>query len=182
MKNKQEEFLVLYESIHESFVRFCHARAYGVMEPEDLIAESVLKALESFGKLRSKDAFLSFMFTIAKNIVNGKNRRAKFTGSYNEKDAHTIPDEGIDAETKHDVAVLYEALKQLPNKQKEAIILFEISGFSIKEIAEIQNSGESAVKQRLKRGRENLAQQLKSDQLKQESIDKPSSMLLSMFL
>jgi RNA polymerase sigma-70 factor (ECF subfamily) len=48
------------------------------------------------------------------------------------------------------------ALAQLPIAQKECIILFEISGFKIKEIAEIQSVSEDAVKQRLKRGRERL--------------------------
>ena len=46
----------------------------------------------------------------------------------------------------------------LPEEQKEAVILFEISGFSIKEICEIQQAGESAVKQRLKRGRQKLTE------------------------
>lgn len=182
MEEQQEKFLRLYNPIHESFARFCHTRAYGLMEPEDLIAETVLKAIEKFGELRNDEAFLSFMFTIAKNIVNGKHRRAKFKGSYNEKEVNALLDEGIDAETRYDVTVLYTVLNQLPEKQKEAIILFEISGFSIKEIAEIQHSGESAIKQRLKRGRESLATLLRSDQLKQESIEKRSSILLSMFL
>ncbi len=100
MKDTQKEFLELYQSIHESFARFCHARAYGLMDPEDLISESVLRALESFDKLRNKEAFLCFMFTIAKNIVNSKHRRVKFTGSYNEDHACLIPEEGMDAETR----------------------------------------------------------------------------------
>jgi len=182
MKEVQEEFLTLYQSIHESFARFCHARAYGLMDPEDLISESVLRALENFDKLRNKEAFLSFMFSIAKNIVNSKHRRVKFKGNYNENYVNTIPDEGIDAEARYDVVILYEALNKLPKQQKEALILFEISGFSINEVAEIQNSGVSAVKQRLKRGRENLAKQFKSDQLKQETIGTRSSILMSMFL
>lgn len=182
MTDQQQEFLSLYESIHESFARFCHARAFGVMEADDLIAESVLNALENFNKLKDKKAFLSFMFSIAKNIVNNKYRRLKFKGSYNENYAKSIPDENIDVETKHDIEILYKMLNELPEKQKEAIILFEISGFSIKEVADIQNSKESAVKQRLKRGRESLANKFKSDQLKYESIDTRSSILMSMFL
>jgi RNA polymerase sigma-70 factor (ECF subfamily) len=47
-------------------------------------------------------------------------------------------------------------LGKLPDKQKEAIILFEISGFKIAEIAEMQGATESAVKSQLKRGREKL--------------------------
>jgi RNA polymerase sigma-70 factor (ECF subfamily) len=56
------------------------------------------------------------------------------------------------------VHFLHVALAQLVDEQREAIILFEISGFSIKEIVEIQASSESAVKQRLKRGREKLVE------------------------
>ena len=38
------------------------------------------------------------------------------------------------------------------------LILFEISGFSIKEVAGLQAASISAVKQRLKRGREKLTE------------------------
>jgi RNA polymerase sigma factor (sigma-70 family) len=55
-----------------------------------------------------------------------------------------------------DTHFLHLALSQLPVAQKECVILFEISGFKIKEIAEIQSVSEDAVKQRLKRGRERL--------------------------
>jgi RNA polymerase sigma-70 factor (ECF subfamily) len=51
---------------------------------------------------------------------------------------------------------LYKALALLPDEQRECLVLFEITGFSIKEIMEIQNSSESAIKQRLKRGRAKL--------------------------
>ena len=40
--------------------------------------------------------------------------------------------------------------------KKEALILFEISGFSIKEIAQLQQSKEGAVKVRLSRARKEL--------------------------
>lgn len=65
MEYSKEAFLKLYEPVHESFARFCQARAYGVMEPEDLISETVLKALENFTSLRNPEAFLSYLFTIA---------------------------------------------------------------------------------------------------------------------
>lgn len=182
MKKNQETFLKLYEPIHESFVRFCTARSYGVIEAEDLVSDSVLMALENFHKLQDEKAFLSFMFSIASNIVNKKYRRQKFTGLFNEKKVAQIPEEGIDAGSRLDVEVLYKTLNQLPAVQKEALILFEISGFSIKEIAEIQLASESAVKQRLKRGREKLAQLFKSDRLKYETVGARSSVLMSVFL
>jgi RNA polymerase sigma-70 factor (ECF subfamily) len=62
-----------------------------------------------------------------------------------------------------DVHFLHQAVAQLSEDQRECIILFEISGFSIKEITHIQNASESAVKQRLKRGREKLIEILTYD-------------------
>ena len=182
MNDYQQQFLDLYEPVHESLARFCHARAYGLMEPEDLISESVLCALEKFGTLKNNEAFLSFIFSIATNILHKKNRRLKFRADFHESEAFVIKDEGIDAATRLDVAILYDALNELPKAQKEAVILFEISGFSIKEVAEIQKIKLSAAKQRLKRGREALAAIFKSDQLKNESLDKKSSVLISIFL
>lgn len=182
MNDYQEHFITLYEPIHESFARFCHARAYGLMEAEDLISEAVLCALEKFNTLKNDEAFLSFLFSIASNILAKKNRRLKFKAEYHESKAFLLKDEGLDAETRLDVAILYDALNELSKVQKEALILFEISGFSIKEIAEIQKVKLSAAKQRLKRGRENLATIFKSDQLKNESIDSRSKVLMSVFL
>jgi RNA polymerase sigma-70 factor (ECF subfamily) len=48
----------------------------------------------------------------------------------------------------------------------ECIILFEISGFSIKEIMGIQNLSEATVKQRLSRGRKQLSSLMQSLELK----------------
>ena len=182
MNDYQKQFLALYEPIHESFARFCHAKAYGLMEAEDLISETVLCALEKFDTLKNDEAFLSFLFSIASNLLAKKNRRLKFKAEYHESEAFKLKDEGIDAETRLDVAILYGALNELSKVQKEALILFEISGFSIKEVAEIQKVKLSAVKQRLKRGRENLAIIFKSDQLRNESIDSRSKVLISVFL
>lgn len=182
MNEYQKNFLALYEPIHESFARFCHARAYGLMEAEDLISESVLCALEKFNKLKNDEAFLSFLFSIASNILAKRNRRLKFKGEYFENDVFALKDESLDAETRLDVTILYEALNELSNAQKEALVLFEISGFSLKEVAEIQGVKLSAVKQRLKRGRENLAAIFKSDQLVEEPLNRRSSLLMSVFL
>lgn len=48
------------------------------------------------------------------------------------------------------------ALATLPAVQREAVVLFEIDGFSIEEIAVLQRSSITAVKTRLSRGRRRL--------------------------
>ncbi|MCE2743197.1 MAG: RNA polymerase sigma factor [Fluviicola sp.] len=157
-KKKQEQFLALYEPIHDRFERFCRARVYGNMDFRDLINETLLIAFEKFETLKSSDAFLSFLFGISVRILANKNRKNKEDELKEDKVLFLIKDQHADSSKSTDIYFLHQALAQLSEDQREAIILFEITGFSIKEITEIQQVSESAVKQRLKRGREKLTE------------------------
>ena len=67
---------------------------------------------------------------------------------------------------KFEIKNLYEQLEKLDDITRECIILFEISGFSIKEIMMILKLSESVVKQRLSRGRKQLLEQINSHENK----------------
>lgn len=155
MSRKKKEFMQLFGPVHARFERFCKARAYGEMDFRDLMQETVRIAFEKFDTLKEKGAFLHFLFGISIRVLSNaarKNREQrlpeKFDYAHNERSA----------EKQLEIRELYEALGKLPAIQREALILFEISGFSIREIAELQQSGESAVKQRLVRGRQALSE------------------------
>ncbi len=146
----------LYKPVHTHFERFCKARAYGEMDFKDLMQETIVVAFEKLDELKNKETFLHFLFGISVRILsnsNKKRREAQWSDSF-EKRSSDFPD----TDKKLEIEDLYKALGQLPEQQREALILFEISGFSIKEIAVIQESGEDAVKKRLSRGRQELAQ------------------------
>ncbi|MEO9533212.1 MAG: RNA polymerase sigma factor [Crocinitomicaceae bacterium] len=158
-KKKQNEFLSLYKPVHERFERFCRARVYGEMEYADLMNETLMRAYEKFDTLKSKDAFLSFLFSISVRVLANTNRKRNETTKLNHE-AFIVSDHSNLADKNADVHLLYLALGKLPEDQKESIILFEITGFSIKEIAAIQKTSESNVKQRLRRGRLKLREVL----------------------
>ncbi len=179
---KQKAFMLLYDDVHEAFSRYCSAKSYGIIEAKELASETIMRAYSSFEKLRNKEAFLGFLFGIASNIIKNALRKKKLFSEYDETKLASVTQNGIAPGTRADIKVLYKALNCLPIKQKDALVLFEISGFSIKEIMQIQNSSESAIKQRLKRGREKLASILKSDELKEEPINTRSKILVSVFL
>ena len=48
------------------------------------------------------------------------------------------------------------AFATLSPKERSAVVMFYMSGYSIKEIADITSSSEDAVKKQLSRGRDNL--------------------------
>lgn len=150
----------LLEPAHSNLSRFARAIASNTDDARDLVCETILRAYESFDNLKSKGAFTSFLFTIASRIHKRRNWRMRFFGEYDEQEAMHIaaaepaPDSGLDVE------VLYSAMNKLPKKVREAIALFEISGFSLEEIRQLQGGSLSGVKSRLKRGREKLAKLL----------------------
>ncbi len=155
-KTKQEQFLTLYEPVHDRFERFCRARVFGDMDYRDLMNETLLVAFSKFDSLRSDDAFLSFLFGISVRIIGNYHQKKREERYPSEDHIFQIKDHSSNAQTDADVHFLHVALSQLNEEQRECLILFEISGFSIREIMEIQQASESAVKQRLKRGREKL--------------------------
>ena len=67
-----------------------------------------------------------------------------------------LPDHQSPPDIDHDVEVLYNLLGKLPPKQRECVVLFELSGFSLEEIRQLQGGTLSGVKSRLTRGREQL--------------------------
>ena len=152
---QQEKFLSLYKPIHDRFERFCRARVYGNMEYQDLMNETLLVAFEKLDSLRSERAFLSFLISISVRIL-ANNHRKKKEDSIADPTSYVQQDVNANTARDAEVYMLHKALAMLPEDQRESLILFEISGFSIKEIMVIQKVSESAVKQRLKRGRAKL--------------------------
>ncbi len=157
--SKQQSFMKLYEPVHERFEKFCKARVYGDFEFKDLMHETIIIAYNKFDQVSDEKAFLFFLFGICRRILANNNRKMS---SINWDDSKEITSEFSINEGQKNLEVddLHKALSQLPENQREAIILYEITGFSVKEIAELQNAGESAVKQRLARGRQQLLELL----------------------
>ncbi len=160
---KQKAFLELFKPVEQNLYRYARAMADSYEESKDLAADTLLAAYEGFESLKHKDAFLSYLFTIASRIAKKKRWRKKFFGVYNEIEANQIPDNSQNSDRNIDIELLYKAMGQLPAKQKEALVLFEISGFSLKEIQEMQGGSLSAVKSRISRGREKLSQLLQEN-------------------
>ncbi len=162
-----ESFLRLYQKIHEPFARYCASHAYGIMDTEDLIQETVLSTLQNFDKIREQQKLLGYMITTANNILRNHLRRRKFSGPFSEKSFRKLQAQVRDAEVAMDVHHLYKALNELPLKDKEAILLFEINGLSIDEIATIQEASAGATKTRLSRARDKLRKLLEDDESRQ---------------
>lgn len=161
--NTHKEFLELFESIRRDLSRFAMALTRNRDDAQDLAQETILKAFESFDRISDKSKFKSYVFTIASRIHKRRLWRGKIFSIFEPEKFENLIYRGTSPETKLDVEYLYKSIQKLPAKQAEAIVLFEISGFSLSEIQEIQGGTLSGVKTRLKRARERLAELMTDD-------------------
>jgi RNA polymerase sigma-70 factor (ECF subfamily) len=154
---RKKIFLEFYDPVHEKFERFCKARVYGEMDYQDLMHDSIIIAFQKFQPNVESKSFLSFLFSIAIRVLANNNRRQKKNIAH--QNFLMLSENNDNEEIEH----LYSALNLLPDIQKETIILFEIVGYSLKEIAELHQTNENNVKQRLHRGRIQLKKILNTD-------------------
>ncbi|NJL76873.1 MAG: RNA polymerase sigma factor [Saprospiraceae bacterium] len=155
--NKQVEFMEAYAYCHEPFLRYCSALAFGKMDTEDLVQDVLMSAFQHFERIKDKNKLLHYLIRAARNKTVSNWRKRRFQVELLESHTNRLIDSGVDADLVFDIERLYLALARLPEKQRHAIILFEISGFSIKEIADLQDSTEGAIKTKISRGRKRLA-------------------------
>jgi RNA polymerase sigma-70 factor (ECF subfamily) len=158
--NPHADFLRHYQPLHEAFVRYCGSHAYGLVDTEDLVQDAILATMQRFHTVRDKKKLLPFMITVANNLMRGQYRKRKFNAPLSEKQFEKLKSRLPDPDAAADVHFLHLALGKLPAAEKEAVMLFGISGFSMREIAEIQHASEGAVRVRVHRARQKLRQAL----------------------
>ena len=105
-----QKFLNWYEPHHDSFVRFCSSRAFGIMETEDLVQEAVLKTLEGFERIKDESKTLGYMIGIVQNIVRNQKRRMKFKGDWEELVLEKLESKTLNPEVALDIQYLLKAM------------------------------------------------------------------------
>jgi RNA polymerase sigma-70 factor, ECF subfamily len=140
---------------------------------DDLVQETLMKAWHHHDSYQPGTNLRAWLFTILRNefYTHIRKRRREVEdadGVY----AGAVAVSG-GQESHLEMAELQVALAQLPDDQREAIVLVGASGFSYQEAAEICGVAVGTVKSRVSRAREKLALLLGGDGPAPGVFDKP---------
>ena len=126
-------------------------------DADDLAQDALVKAYLSLAGYQNKGKFRSWLFKIAYNTFLNHKASCRTMESIDE--ARTLIG-GNEADSSFEHQDLYLSLRTLPPKERSAITLYYMNGYSIKEIATITDASQDAVKQQLSRGRDKLKARL----------------------
>lgn len=144
----------VFRQYGNNILRCAYMYLRSMEEAEDVLQETMIKYLDSPHNFNGDEHEKAWLLRVAANL--SKNRLA-----FGKRHPSDELDETLAAEHREDLSFVWEAVKSLPVKYREAIHLFYYEGFSAAQTAKILGKNESTVRSLLKRGREQLKTVLK---------------------
>src|ERR671931_914594 len=149
-KGDVEAFGRLYDRHVDAVYRYIYYRVRDDAEAEDLTSDVFMRALKAMPRYEPRQAFLAWLYRIARNAVIDRARRAKKQVSYEDALEHPTPDQIVDPDDqileRAENSALRAALSKLTPLQQEVVVLRFLEGFSTQEIARIVGKREGTVR------------------------------------
>jgi RNA polymerase sigma factor (sigma-70 family) len=156
MIEARDRFMDLVEEIRPELHRYCARMTGSVFDGEDVVQDTLAKAYYALGQMREPPNLKPWLFRIAHNNA------MDFLKRYERKHVEPVPDVPDRAEEVYNaidpqlVEAALTVFLGLPPVQRAAIILKDVLGQSLDEIAATTGTTVGAVKAALSRARANI--------------------------
>jgi len=165
-RNERGAFDLLVLKYQHKVVKLVARLLRDPTEAEDVAQEAFVKAYRALGSFRGDSAFYTWLYRIAVNtarntIASRQRRPLDYEAELSESEQNNVA-----ARLKHDDTpeasalseeirvTVNEAIEQLPEDLRTAIVLREVEGLSYEEIAEAMDCPVGTVRSRIFRARE----------------------------
>ena len=132
---------------------------------DDLVQETLLKAWAARKRFQAGTNMRAWTFIILRNHYLSQMRRSRFRGEWDDLAADRLLAAPAGQDKHIELSDMQRALLQLPQPQREALILVGAGGFAYEEAAEICGVAVGTIKSRVARGRSALEQMLEQGDL-----------------
>lgn len=134
-----------FDNIYEEYFDRVYYKVLSVVknddDAEDICQETFISVYKNLSKFREESNIYTWIYRIAINKTYDFFKKRKLEFEINDE-VLSLP-EDINFDTK---VILEEKLKLISKKEREIVILKDIYGYKLKEIAEIKNMNLSTVK------------------------------------
>jgi RNA polymerase sigma factor (sigma-70 family) len=146
-------FSTVLERHGPSLLAFCRAQA-GYHRGEDVFQETMLAALRAYDTVRDPEAVKAWLFSIAARKAIDAHRAAGRSAipMADPEPPDSPPSSGDD--------VVWADVARLPDKQRQAVTLRFMAGLSHREIADVMQISEAAVRRNVFEGLRRLRREL----------------------
>ena len=140
-----EELYLLYQ---KPLSTFFHRLSGNPSKVEDLLQELFLRVWKAAPGYEPKAKLSTYLFRIAHNLwINDSKKRKEITLQTIEKEGETPPDFSI--QVTESQRKIEHALQELPEGERECLILSHYSGLKYREISEVMEIPVGTVKSRI---------------------------------
>ena len=149
-KGESAAFGLLYDRHVEAIYRYVYYRVRDDVEAEDLTSDVFMRALKAMPRYEPRQAFLAWLYRIARNAVIDRARRGNRQVSFEDALEHPGVDQIVEPDTEilahSDSVTLRGALAKLTPLQQEVVVLRYLEGYSTQEVARIVGKREGTVR------------------------------------
>lgn len=146
----KDGFLSFYETFFDDVYRYVYFKVGNSWDADDIVSEIFKKAYENYSTIRTNPK--SWLFSIARNTVTDFYRKKKEIVTNDELEKYYYPDIWEDKFNKEvELNCLKKSIYSLPKNEIEIINLKYFSGMTHKEISQLIEKTEDAVKMKAHR-------------------------------
>ncbi len=154
-KMSTHEFNAMYEKYKNVLYRIAFTYLKNNEDVEDILQEVFIKRMYLDQEFESEEHEKRWMIRVTVNMAKN-NLKSFWNRNKTAIDDILETSEALQWNFNEEEGNVFAEVMKLPDKQRMAIYLHYFEGYTCKEIAEIVNCKESAIKMRLQKGREML--------------------------
>jgi RNA polymerase sigma factor (sigma-70 family) len=165
-KGEQQAYRLLYATYSHKVFNTALGIVQQEQDAENIVQEVFIRVYNGIQDFRQKAALQTWLYRMAVNAsldcLRSRNRLYKAGMPETELQVPDFHHPGVVAENKENAALLFKALRRLPDNQMAAFVLQKTEGLSLAEIAAVMQLSEGAVESLLSRAKANLRRLLEN--------------------